>query len=152
MRELLRLRTGLAASLLALCGAATAAADNRVAVIAMPGAQPTALSTEDLALVYRRRKQFVGGQRVQPLNLPSAHPLRRFFSQQVLQRSPEELEDHWRDLYFNGIFPPFVLASEEAVLRFVATTPGAVGYVPLCLVDKRVAVVAVIDGGPPCPR
>jgi hypothetical protein len=24
--------------------------------------------------------------------------------------------------------------------------------VPLCLVDKRVAVVAVIDGGPPCPR
>jgi hypothetical protein len=152
MRELLRLRTGLAASLLALCGAATAAADNRVAVIAMPGAQPTALSTEDLALVYRRRKQFVGGQRVQPLNLPSAHPLRRFFSQQVLQRSPEELEDHWRDLYFNGIFPPFVLASEEAVLRFVATTPGAVGYVSACALDRRVTVLLMLEGGPACSR
>lgn len=152
MAELPPLRALLGALLLALGGVATAAGDNRVAVIAMPGAQPAALSPDDLAQVYRRRKLFVGGQRVQPVNLPSAHPLRRFFSQQVLQRSPEELEDHWRDLYFNGVFPPFVLASEEAVLRFVASTPGALGYVPLCLVDRRVAVVAVIDGGPPCPR
>jgi hypothetical protein len=123
-----------------------------VAVIVAPASPAAALSSADLALVYRRKKLFVAGQRVQPVNLPSAHPLRRFFSLQILQRSPEELEDYWRDLYFNGVFPPFVLASEEAVMRFVATTPGAVGYVPMCLVDRRVTVVAVLDGGPACPR
>lgn len=128
------------------------AADTRVAVIVPAGAQPAALAADDLGAVYRRRKLFGGGQKLQPVNLPAAHPLRRWFSQQVLQRSPEELEDHWRDLYFNGVFPPFVLASEEAVLRFVAATPGAVGYVPMCLVDKRVTVLLVLDGGPPCPR
>lgn len=128
------------------------AADTRVAVIVPAGAQPAALAADDLGAVYRRRKLFSGGQKLQPVNLPAAHPLRRWFSQQVLQRSPEELEDHWRDLYFNGVFPPFVLASEEAVLRFVAATPGAVGYVPMCLVDKRVTVLLVLDGGPPCPR
>jgi hypothetical protein len=123
-----------------------------VAVIVAPASPAATLSGADLALVYRRKKLFVAGQRVQPVNLPSGHPLRRFFSLQILQRSPEELEDYWRDLYFNGVFPPFVLASEEAVMRFVANTPGAVGYVPMCLVDRRVTVVAVLDGGPACPR
>jgi hypothetical protein len=70
----------------------------------------------------------------------------------VLHKTPEELEDYWRDLYFNGISPPFVLASEEAMIRFVASTPGAVGYVSQCVADKRVVVVATIDGGPACSK
>ncbi len=132
-----------------------AAADNRVAVVAGPGVAAGGLAADDLAAVYLRRRLFAGSQRLQPVNLPSAHPLRRFFSQQVLQRTPEELEGHWRDLYFNGVFPPFVLASEEAVQRFVASTPGAVGYLSMCLLERRPAgltVLAVLDGGPPCPR
>lgn len=137
---------------LGLGAVSTPAAENRVAVIVPAGATTGVLAADELAQVYRRRKLFSQGQKLQPVNLPAAHPLRRWFSQQVLQRTPEELEGHWRDLYFNGVFPPFVLASEEAVLRFVAATPGAVGYVPACLVDKRVTVLLVLDGGPPCPR
>jgi hypothetical protein len=129
------------------------AADGRLAVIvAANGGPVNGWSLEDLALIYRRKKQFVGSARVQPINLPAQHPLRRFFSQQVLHKTPEELEDYWRDLYFNGISPPFVLASEEAMIRFVASTPGAVGYVSQCVADKRVVVVATIDGGPACSK
>jgi ABC-type phosphate transport system substrate-binding protein len=36
------------------------------------------------------------------------------------------------------------LSSQEAVLRFVAQTPGAVGYVSYCVVDARVKVALVI--------
>ena len=78
--------------------------------------------------------------------------MRRWFSQQVMGATPEDLEGYWRDLYFNGVVPPFVLASEEAVLRFVAATPGAVGYVSGCLVDRRVRVLLQIDGAPACVR
>lgn len=145
------LRAAGAAALAALA-VPLGAADHRVAVIVTPGSAATSLGASELAQIYRRSKLTEGGQKLQPVNLPAAHPLRRWFSQQLLQRTPEELEDHWRQLYFNGVFPPFVLASEEAVLRFVAATPGAVGYVPMCLVDRRVAVVAVLEGGPPCPR
>ena len=56
------------------------------------------------------------------------------------------------DLNVADSSPPFVLASEEAMIRFVASTPGAVGYVSLCLADKRVAVVATIEGGPGCSK
>ena len=135
---------------LGLCG--SAAAENRVAVIVAAGGSGAPWPLDDIALIYRRKKQFVGPARVQPINLPSQHPLRQFFSQQVLHKSPEELDDYWRDMYFNGISPPFVLASEEAVIRFVASTPGAVGYVSQCAVDRRVAVVALLDGGPPCAK
>ncbi len=40
-----------------------------------------------------------------------------------------------------GISPPHVVASQEAVMRFVANTPGVIGYVAACKVDKRVKVI-----------
>ena len=43
-------------------------------------------------------------------------------------------------------------SSEEAVIRFVASTPGAVGYISACVADKRIAVLTVIDEGLPCSR
>jgi hypothetical protein len=48
-------------------------------------------------------------------------------------------------MYFHGLLPPHVLASTEAVLRFVASTPGAIGYVPLCDADARVTMLLAID-------
>jgi ABC-type phosphate transport system substrate-binding protein len=155
---LLRLAGPARAALLA-CGAMAAltgtacAADGRLAVIVSANGAPAAgLSLDELGQIYRRRQQFMGSARAQPINLPAQHPLRRFFSQQVLHKTPEDLEDYWRDQYFNGVSPPFVLASEEAMIRFVASTPGAVGYVSLCLADKRVAVVFTLDGGPACSK
>lgn len=141
---------GSAATLLA--GACAQAADAPVRVVAAPGTRPAVLSLAELAQVYRRQRGFIDGQRVQPVNLPAAHPLRRWFSQQVLGQTPEEMEGWWRDQYFNGVLPPFVLASEEAVLRWVAATPGAIGYVSGCAADRRVRVLLQLDGGPACGR
>jgi ABC-type phosphate transport system substrate-binding protein len=130
----------------------SAAPEGAVAVIAAAGSSLPALRTDELAQLYRRRKLFVGAQRVQPVNLPAQHPLRRWFSQQLLGASPQEMEGYWRDLYFDGVTPPFVLASEEAVIRFVAATPGAIGYVCASWVDRRVRVLLQLEGGPGCNR
>ena len=122
-----------------------------IAVIMADGSTEPFLSIAKLALIFKRKQTFwANGQRIQPVNLPPAHPLRRAFSQQVFARSPEDLDDYWRDMYFHGVLPPFVLASEEAVIRFVATTPGAVGYVSPCVLDHRVTVVLRLYEGPAC--
>ncbi len=93
----------------------------------------------DLSLIYRRKKlAWASGERLRPTNLPPDHPLRRSFSQHVLGSSPESLAQYWNAMYFQGVSPPYVLASEEAVLRFVADTPGAIGYVSACKADARV--------------
>lgn len=123
------------------------AADEPMAVIVAAG-HAKGLKREDLALIYKRKKQFWNdGVKVQPVNLPASSPLRRAFSQAVLGASPEELEKYWNDIYFHGISPPFVLSSEQAVMHFVAETPGAIGYVPFCSADTHVEVALVISAG-----
>ena len=50
--------------------------------------------------------------------------------------------------YFDGVLPPYTVNSEEAVIRYVAQTSGAIGYVQACLVDERVkAVIWLMPNG-----
>lgn len=134
--------------LLALCGLRTALAGASppfIAVVVSPTHKDT-MGLQELALIYRKKKAFWSdNSRITAVNLPSTHPLRRRFSQSVLGANPEELEKYWNDRYFHGVSPPFVLTSEEAVLRFVAQTPGAVGYVSFCNADARVKIALVLS-------
>ncbi len=118
-------------------------AEERIAVIVSETSPvKDALSREELASIYRRKKLFWENSiTIVPLNLPVTHPLRRSFSRTVLGESPEEMEAYWNTQYFHGISPPYVLASEEAVVEFVATTPGAVGYVNATAVNGRAHVL-----------
>ncbi|HFD11023.1 MAG TPA: hypothetical protein ENJ32_00930 [Crenotrichaceae bacterium] len=59
----------------------------------------------------------------------------------MFNQSPLEMQDFWNIQYFHGILPPRVVTSEEAMLRFVANTPGAIGYVLSCHLDNRVKSV-----------
>jgi hypothetical protein len=121
------------------------AADEPLAVIVAP-VHAKALKKEDLALIFKRKKLFWNdGTRVQAVNLPASNPHRLAFSLAVLGATPEELEKYWNDMYFHGFSPPYVVSSEEAMLRFVSENPGAVGYVPFCSADSRVAIALVIS-------
>ncbi|WP_426112465.1 hypothetical protein [Massilia sp. PWRC2] len=143
----------LGAAILSAAVPANASSEPGIAVIVSAGAAPTRLSRDQLAQVFERKKTFWDdGQRIHPVNLSASHPLRRSFAVEVLGHAPEEMDQYWRDMYFNGVLPPFVLASEEAVIRFVVSTPGAIGYVSACLADRRVVVVLHLDGPTNCPR
>ena len=118
--------------------------EGAIAVIVAPG-HARRVKQEDLLLIYKRKQLFwPDGKRIQPVNMPVSNALRREFSQTVLGASPEELEKYWNDMYFHGIAPPYVLSSSEAVLRFVAETPEAIGYVSFCNVGGRAKVVLII--------
>jgi ABC-type phosphate transport system substrate-binding protein len=100
------------------------------------------LNREELASIYQRKTLFwKNGAKVVPVNLPADHPLRRSFCHLVRGALPEDLAAYWKARYFHGIVPPYVLASEEAVLKFVATTPGAIGYVNAATVTGQVRVL-----------
>lgn len=144
-----------AAVLLLTCwqGPARADSGDSIAVIVARSAGAGVSDRRELAAIFKRKKRFwPDGTRVVPVNLPAGDPLRRAFSAAVLHNTPEELDDYWRDQYFHGELPPYVVASEEAMIRFIIATPGAIGYVSGCLVDKRVSEVMRIDDGPPCQR
>lgn len=123
------------------------------AVISAPGITENRLSPKTIALIYRRKQNYWdNGTRIQPVNLPPAHPLRRAFSQSILGHPPEAMEDYWRERYFHGVLPPHVLASEEAVIIFVSSTPGAIGYVSACVPEHGVNVILRVGEVPACPK
>lgn len=97
------------------------------------------LAVRELSQIYWRKKQYwPNGVRIHPVNLHAEHPLRLYFSKTVLGTLPNEQADYWNGLYFHGTTPPYSVQSEEAVLRYVSNTRGAIGYVNACKLDERV--------------
>jgi ABC-type phosphate transport system substrate-binding protein len=124
-----------------LLAAASAGERESVAVIVNP-ARRAELSVDDLAQIYLRRRRFWDdGSPVVPLNLSSPNPLRERFSRLVLRQSDARLADYWNREYFYGILPPATLASTEAMRRYVASDPNAIGYLPASQVDQSVQVL-----------
>lgn len=126
--------------LLLTTGVAGAEAPERIAVIVHPSRQ-AAFSSDVLAQIYLRRKRFWDdGTAIVPLNLAAGMTLRESFSRAVLRQSESRLAEYWNRQYFYGVLPPATLASTRAVVRYVASDPNAVGYVPAADVDGSVRV------------
>ncbi|WP_347989858.1 hypothetical protein [Methylomonas sp. AM2-LC] len=121
-------------------------ADEALAIITQRSNELNSVTLDQLKWVYLRKLMLdSNGRRWIPINLPSANELRKAFSLTLFNKLPDDQESYWNEQYFQGIMPPEVLASEEAVLRFVTITPGAIGYVWLHSVDDRVKVLKVIS-------
>jgi ABC-type phosphate transport system substrate-binding protein len=152
MTKILALLTLLAGCLLLASPAIPAGlGEPAVYVVVGPTVVEKSLSKEEIALIFSRKRNFwSNGQRIQPVNLPTQHPLRQAFSQLLLGRTPESMEEYWREMYFHGVLPPHVLESENAVALFVATVPGAIGYVSACPADKRLHVVFLTGNATSC--
>ena len=132
-------------ALIALFLAWRVSAAEPIAVVTAAGSALESLPVETLKLIYLRKSQIdADGNRWVPLNLPANDGLRRDFSSALFGSTPEDQEDYWNEQYFHGIAPPKVLASEEAVLRFLVSTPGAIGYVHKPKVDDRVKVLLLL--------
>jgi len=70
--------------LLALALPRAWAVERPFAVITAPGATAHRLTSDSVALIFRRKQNYwESGTRIQPVNLPPTHPLRRAFSQSI---------------------------------------------------------------------
>ncbi|MEW9624367.1 hypothetical protein [Rhodanobacter geophilus] len=135
------------------------AASSQMAVITAPDTPHLTFDQNTLRNIYLKRIFVDGrGRRITPVNLPSGAPLRKAFAHTILHMDDDQLQDYWNKQYFQGVSPPYVLASPDAVVQFVAKTPGAIGYVAVCQVDATVRVVMTItlpsrpgDELPACP-
>lgn len=133
----------LALALLLLAGGAVAA--QGIAVVVAPDHPLSEIDRRGLAAIFKRKQRVsADGAALVPVNLPATAPLRIAFSRAVFAQDPAGLDSYWNERYFHGISPPHVVESVEAMLRFVAATPGAIGYVPACRVDARVRVLLLL--------
>lgn len=117
----------------------------RIAVIAHPSRRAE-LSADLVSQIYLRRKRFwEDGSAIVPLNLPAGTALRETFTRSVLGQSEARLAEYWNRQYFYGVLPPATLASTQAMVRYVASDPNAIGYAPEADLDASVRVVMRVD-------
>jgi hypothetical protein len=70
------------------------------------------------------------GVPIQPIDLDQRSPVRRRWSDEVLDRSVEAVKSYWQQMIFSGRnLPPPEVTSDEQVIDFVLHRAGSIGYV-----------------------
>lgn len=122
----------------------SAAEELELAVIVHPS-RASKLTTETLKRIYLKRQRFWDdGHAIVPINQEVGTPARETFTRIVFGDEAPRLPAHWNEQYFHGVLPPITLGSEEAVVRYVASRPDAIGYVDARRVDSSVAVALTL--------
>lgn len=109
----------------------TLAAAEGFRVIANPSVPASRVERRFLDDAFLKRVTRWGdGQTIHPVDLQATSPVREAFTRSVLQRSVAAVRSYWQQLIFAGrTLPPPELDSDAAVVAYVASTPGAIGYV-----------------------
>ena len=125
----MRWLAGMAACLL-LVFSSPASADGLL-IIANPSVSVDApLSLKELTAIYLLRvTRWPDGSHIVPVNRELGSALRRQFTSNVLHEQNDRLARYWNQMHFQGKDPPLVQESEDSMLAFVRSVPGAIGYI-----------------------
>lgn len=127
------------------------AADLPVHVVVHPTRAGSLTIGEVRAIFLKQQILWSDGQPIVPVNREAESEARESFSRHVFGQGSRQMAAYWNRRYFEaGEFPPATLASEEAVVRFVAANANAIGYVVGADTGAAsVAVVLVLGGSAP---
>ena len=97
--------------------------------------------------IYLKQTTVLGRRRGRSFRSTSRRAARRASGsrESVFGQGSRRLATYWNQRYFEeGGFPPATLASQEAVIRFVAGNENAIGYVTQETVGDSVAVALIV--------
>lgn len=114
-----------------------------VVVIASPTVADEVLSYNAVRLIFGMRlRNWRNGDAIRVYTLRDDDPVHAQFCRTMIGVYPHQLRLAWDRLVFSGTGQaPVELASVGEMLERVASTPGAVGYLPGNAVDARVRVL-----------
>jgi ABC-type phosphate transport system substrate-binding protein len=98
------------------------------------------------AIFLKQALKWGDGRPVVPVDQSVQSEVRRHFSNEVLKQGIVEVQVYWQRRITAGQVPPPVKTSDEDVVSFVASTPGAIGYVSSsATLPATVREVTVVD-------
>lgn len=107
------------------------AQDSRLAVIVNEQGTPDELDLKQVKKVFRGEQQrWEGGKKVAIALMKNSHPTGNHTASKLYDMSGNELKKYWLSLVFQGnVSAPEFFSSEDALVNYVKTTPGAIGIV-----------------------
>ena len=105
------------------------------------------LSRADVSRLFlRRTTRWEDGQKVLPVNLVEASPLRVEFSREINHKSVAAEKAFYQRLIFTGRgVPPVEFHTEDDVVTFVARKPGAICYISRSKLTEEVREIKIRD-------
>ncbi|MEZ4279459.1 MAG: substrate-binding domain-containing protein [Myxococcota bacterium] len=116
-------------------------------VVVVHPSRVVSLDATDIAQIFLKQRRFWGdGDAIVPVNRDAGSPAREAFSRAIFRDDSRSQVAYWNRAYFGGVLPPITLASDEAVVRFVASDPRAIGYVEASRANESVRIAARLSG------
>ena len=93
--------------------------------------------------VYTGKFISVAGVNITPIGAKPGNPVRNRFLQDFLNQDEEKYTAYWTvRRYIGKGAPPAELTSAEDVIRYVQSTPGAVGYIDEAELKQGLNIIA----------
>lgn len=146
-RTLLWLATLIMAQALMASGSFAQSDAPRFLIVAHPQFKQETLERGVVAdALLKKKTRWDDGTLIHPVDLDAQSSVRANFSHIVLKRSVAAVRSYWQQRIFSGRgVPPPELNSDEAIVRYVASHPGGIGYVSTQAEVKKVRVVTLRD-------
>jgi ABC-type phosphate transport system substrate-binding protein len=120
-------------------------AEPSLRVIVHPSRADTIRRSQVRAIFLKQKLFWEDGRPIVAINLPAGSAARELFSERVFGQGSRRLASFWNRRYYDaGEFPPATLASEQAVIRFVAANPDAIAYVLAAELGTDVVVALIL--------
>jgi ABC-type phosphate transport system substrate-binding protein len=98
------------------------------------------------SIFLKQAPKWNDGSAILPVDQSVRSAIRRSFSGDVLLQGIPEVQVYWQRRMAQGVTPPPVRATDEEVVAFVASTPGAIGYVsPAVVLPETVKTIELAD-------
>lgn len=110
-------------------------------VVVSKNSQVDSMDTSKVRDVFLKKRSFEGNKKMIPVNLIGDQQVRKVFEENILNMKRDELNRYWVQNHFQGISPPVTQASLLSLKRFVEKVDGAIGYLPVEMVDGEVKIV-----------
>jgi len=147
LRRLITAGFGVVLGLALLDSGAPAVADQGFLIVVHSDVKGGQIPREALSLIFLKKAPRWGdGSSVAPVDQSLRSQVRSEFSKKILGEPIVGVQSFWHKQMASGVAPPPVKSSDEEVLSYVASTPGAIGYVSSGVsLPSGVRTIIVID-------
>ncbi len=111
------------------------------AVVVSKSSSIEAMGSRKVKDIFLKKRNFNSNEKLLPVNVLGDKLVRKQFEEKILKMEREELNRYWVQNHFQGITPPITQASLDSVKKFIEKVDGAIGYLPLDMVDSELKVV-----------
>lgn len=121
--------------------AAVLAQAGEYAVVTSKDTKLGTIGQDEVKEVFLKKRVFIKGIQLIPINLSADSGARRAFEQRVLKMDRDELSEYWINEHYRGVVPPSVQKSQASVKMFLKSIKGSMAYIDKKEVDDTLRVV-----------